>query len=261
MSLKIDAMQTGYGRQTILKQLELPAIAAGSLVAVVGANAVGKSTLLKSLAGLLEYRGLVELDRQSLNSLSVQQRMTAIGYLPQTLPQATSLVAYELVYSAGRACCAELSKPALEARIEQIFERLGIRDLALMQMKQMSGGQRQMIGLAQVLVRKSRLLLLDEPTSALDLHWQLNVLQAIHQETRQRQAIALVASHDLNLALRFCDQILMLHAGGVLAFGPPVQVLTPELLRQAYRVKARIERCSQGYPIVLADQPCTDLNP
>ncbi len=124
----------------------------------------------------------------------------------------------------------------------------------------MSGGQRQMVGLAQVLVRQPGLMLLDEPTSALDLHWQLNVLNAVRAATRHNGAIALVASHDLNLALRFCDQVLVLSPGGKATLGLAEQVLTPALLAHTYGIEARIERCSHGHPIVLADRPLDRQN-
>lgn len=137
-----------------------------------------------------------------------------------------------------------------------VFNQLGLESLALRKMQELSGGQRQLIGLAQVLVRRSSLLLLDEPTSALDLHSQLTVLQAIKKETQENNAIALVASHDINLALRFCDQLLLLLPNGKVHFGSPEQVLTPEYLTQAYQVEGRVEACSKGYTIVLADTPC-----
>ena len=257
MSLSIQDLSIAYGSKSIINDMSLPLIHSGSLVAVLGANAVGKSTLLKTLAGLLNYSGTINLYKQSLLSLSQQQRMQMIGYLPQTLPQASTLVAYELVYSAARAS-AKLNAKQIEKRVEEVFASLGIRQLALRPLREMSGGQRQMIGLAQVLVREPYLFLLDEPTSALDLHWQLNVLQAIKEETEKNEAIAFIASHDLNLALRFCDQILMLTPGGVLAMGKPQEVLTPENLKIAYGIEGRIESCSEGHPIVLADRAATN---
>lgn len=260
MSLSVQALSVAYGRKKIIHNMNLPAIKPGSLVAVLGANAVGKSTLLKAMAGLLKYKGNISLYKQALTSLTQQQRMKMIGYLPQTLPQPSTLVAYELVYSGMRAM-GGLSIQDIEKKVEHVFQRLGIADLALREMQAMSGGQRQMIGLAQVLVREPHLLLLDEPTSALDLHWQLNVLQAIREEASDNEAIAFVASHDLNLALRFCDQVLLLAKDGVLAMGDPEQVLNADYLYKAYGIEGRIETCSQGYPIVLADKAATAGEP
>ena len=253
MSLSIQNLSLAYGGKKIINNITLPLISSGSLVAVLGANAVGKSTLLKALSGFLKSSGQISLYKQNLRSLTQQQRMQMIAYLPQVLPQMSTLFAYELVYSAARAT-GNLSKGRIEETMNKVFERLDIVPLAFRRMQEMSGGQRQMIGLAQVLVREPYLFLLDEPTSALDLHWQLNVLEMIREETQKNEAIAFVASHDLNLALRFCDQVLILTKNGVLAIGKPREVLNAEHLKVAYGIEGRIEFCSEGYPIVLADR-------
>lgn len=253
MTLQLEQLTLGYRHRPVIRQLTLPAIVRGSLVAVVGPNAVGKSTLLKGIAGLVPAKGSVSLDDLALLSLPSRQRLAKIGYLPQALPQRVPLVAYETVVSAYRSLGCGTSLGVDEA-VERVFDTLGIRSLALRQLDQLSGGQRQMIGLAQVLVRRPPLMLLDEPTSALDLNWQLSVLQAVRNATDEQGAIALVASHDLNLALRFCDQLLILTPNGSAYLGEPDKLLTPERLHEAYAIEARVERCSLGQPIVLADR-------
>lgn len=253
MSLEIQSFTVGYRRRPIHRNLSLPALPAGSLVAVVGPNGVGKSTLLKGIAGLLPGHGALQLAGEALAALPPWRRSQLIGYLPQQLPQGNSLLVYEMLYGACHTAGGGLDRATIEQRIEQVCSDLGIADLALRRLQELSGGQRQMVGLAQVLVREPQLLLLDEPTSALDLRWQLQVLENVRRVTRARRAIALIASHDLNLALRFCDQILLLAPGGQFSLGPPRQVLTPEALQQAYGVRARLESCSLGFPVVLAD--------
>ncbi len=255
MTLSVQGISAGYRRRKIINQVSLSCVKPGSMLALLGPNGVGKSTFLKAIAGLLPYQGKVTLGGQDLSQLSSVQLARRVGYLPQALPQATSLVAYELVYSGCRAVRSDLSKGQIDRLIDDVFQTLGIRQLALQKMAEMSGGQRQMVGLAQVLVRKPELFLLDEPTSALDLHWQLSVLQSVSNMVKDTQAIALVASHDINLVLRFCDQLIVLSQSGVLTMGPAREVLTPEILAAAYDIEGRIETCSKGYPMVISDRP------
>ncbi|OXY81581.1 ABC transporter ATP-binding protein [Oceanimonas doudoroffii] len=251
MTLHIENLRVGYARRPVLNGLSPRPVAPGTLVGVIGRNGAGKSTLLKTIAGLLPSDGRVLFNGAPLD---FRRRARTLGYLPQSLPQASSLLAYETVFSACRAVHGGLDKAQLEQNMERVFDRLGIRELALRRLDQLSGGQRQMIGLAQVLVRQPEMLLLDEPTSALDLHWQLNVLQCVQQFSRERGTLSLVAIHDINLALRFCDQLWVLGDGRLLAEGPAREVLTPAVLRAAYGVEGRVETCSRGLPIVLCDQ-------
>ncbi|MDU9406811.1 ABC transporter ATP-binding protein [Pseudomonas sp. zfem001] len=255
MSLLIEGLGLSYGARSILQDLTLPAVEAGSLVGVLGPNGVGKSSLLRAIAGLQACQGMARLGEATLSGVPPWRQQAQVAYLPQQLPQAVSLLAYESLLAAARARCPHLASHELTARVETILQRLGIEHLALQRMDRLSGGQRQLLGLAQVLVGEPQLLLLDEPTSALDLHWQLRVLDCVAECCRNEQAIALVACHDLNLALRFCSHLLLLAPDGGYRFGVPTDVLDAAWLRRAYAIEARIEHCSLGQPLVLADRP------
>ncbi len=252
--LVLRQVQVGYPGRTVLSDIAPARAVPGTLTAVVGPNAVGKSTLLRAIAGLQPARGAVRLDGADLARLAPRERLRRVGYLPQTLPQATSLVVHESMLSAVRVGRPDLAGARADAALARVLGNLGLDGLALRRLDELSGGQRQMVGLAQVLVRAPRLLLLDEPTSALDLRWQLTVLQTVRALVDGGQTLALIAVHDLNLALRFCDRILVLGQGRILADGVPADVVTPQLLQQAYGVRARVERCSRGHPVVLADE-------
>jgi iron complex transport system ATP-binding protein len=252
--LLLQGVSAGYRSRRVIEDFGLPPLPPGTLLGLLGQNAAGKSTLLRGIAGLGRASGTIVLDGVSLPPLSAAKRAALVGYLPQSLPSPSPLVAYEAVLSACRAVRGDLGQAQAEAAIARAFEELGITHLALRRMSELSGGQRQMVGLAQVMVREPRLLLLDEPTSALDLRWQLSVVQAVRNAVRQSGAIGIVAIHDINLAIRACDQVAVLARGRLLAAGPPAEVVTPAVLAESFGVESRVEACSQGVPVVLVDR-------
>lgn len=251
--LTLERLSVAYGKRRVLHDLHMEPVAPGSLVALLGANAVGKSTLLKSLAGLQHASGKAWLNNFELLGMSGAERVQTVGYLPQSLPQSTSLLVWEALCSGYRALRPDLTSAVVERDIQAVLEQLDILDLALRPLSTLSGGQRQMVGLAQVLVRRPQLMLLDEPTSALDMRWQLRVLQLLHEVCRASGAIAVIAIHDINLALRFCDWIAVLGQGRMLAAGPSRETISSELLREAFAIDARVENCSLGWPMVITD--------
>ena len=125
---------------------------------------------------------------------------------------------------------------------------IGFRDLGAL-----SGGQRQLVAIAQTLVREPEIILMDEPTSALDLHRQVEVLAFMRQQARENGMIVLIALHDLNQALRFADKVLVIADGRMHACGPAAEVITTAMLRDIYRVEARIEKCSRNHDHVIVD--------
>ena len=110
-----------------------------------------------------------------------------------------------------------------------------------------------MVGLAQVIVRRPSVMLLDEPTSALDLRWQLTVLDTVRMILGRHEGLCLMALHDINLAIRHCDFIALFGDGRLLAFGPPAEAVTSDILSQAYGIAGRVETCSRGLPFVVTE--------
>ena len=117
----------------------------------------------------------------------------------------------------------------------------------------LSGGQKQLVGLAQSLIRRPALLLLDEPLSALDLNYQFHVMDVVSRETRRRNMVTLVVLHDINIALRHAAQVIMLKEGKLIDSGDPQTVIHAESLAQVYGVRGRVERCAQGRSMVIVD--------
>lgn len=254
--LQVSDLSTGYRGRKVIQGLSLPAIRAGELHSLVGPNAAGKSTLMRALAGLQPATGSVRLGGRELMGLSLAEHARRITYMPQTLPQGVALSVLESVVSALRASPTgeeSLGHAAIEQRAVAVLERIGIVRLALEGLDQLSGGQRQLVSLAQALVREPRVLLLDEPISALDLQHQLRVMRLVHELARERRMIVLVVLHDLQVAARWSDSIVMLADGEVAAAGTPAEAITPDTLARVYGVSARVERCSRSGLQIMVD--------
>ncbi|ACI50078.1 ABC transporter related [Gluconacetobacter diazotrophicus PA1 5] len=243
-----------YGRRTVLDDLSVGPLPAGQVSALLGPNGSGKSTLLRALAGLERTGATVRCGEAELSRMRPALRARHCVYLPQALPPAVHLQVLESVIAARRAAA-----PAGDWEDDEVSEaldvlaRLGVDDLALRYMDELSGGQRQLVGLAQALVRRPAVLLLDEPLSALDLHHQFSVMQVVRRETRARNMVTVVVLHDLNIALQQADYVVMLRQGVIVGAGTPRHVITTQTLQQVYGVRARVESCSLGRPHVVVD--------
>lgn len=247
MAIFAKHLTVGYGRTTIIDDMTFGPLEEGKVVGLIGPNAAGKSTLVKTIAGIKKpSQGTcsIVVDGREVTGKS---RTTAIGYVPQDMLTTASLTAFEsIMVSAKRRGAVDADPVAATA---DIMERLNITHLADRMVSDMSGGQRQLVGVAQMLVRTPSVLLLDEPTSALDLRHQVHLLEIIRDEVAGTDRLALVAIHDLNLAARFCDELLVVKAGRVVALDTPAAVLNPELLNEVYGISARILD-DDGVPVI-----------
>lgn len=254
--LSIHNANVSYGRRQIVHDLSLPPLPPGSLTALIGPNGAGKSTLLRAVAGLEKMQGVVRLGDLDLSAMSVAERARRVTYMPQNLPPGLSLSVMESVIAALRVANVDGIPLSSEACLREAFEalqRIGIAHLADQLLSTLSGGQRQLVSLAQLIARRPQVMLLDEPTSALDLNYQLKVMECVRNLVREHNLIAVVVLHDINLAARFADRIAVLRQGRLYASGKADDVLDPLLFAEVYRVQVRIERCSQQSLQVLVD--------
>jgi iron complex transport system ATP-binding protein len=255
LELNIRGLSAGYRGRPVVRDLDLGPIHAGRVTALVGPNAAGKSTLLRAVAGLVRATGSVRLGLDELIGMSIAQRAGKVTFMPQALPQGIALTVLESViasFKASRENDHEGSVVDASHLAVAALDRLGITDLALEVLDRLSGGQRQLVGLAQAIVREPRLLLLDEPTSALDLGHQVTVMK-LARDLAAEGRIVIVVMHDLGLAARWSDGIVVLHDGKVEAYDTPARALTSELLAYVYGVAARIERSSLGHVQIAVD--------
>lgn len=250
--LTLRGFSTGYPKRKVIENLDVAPLPRGEITVLLGPNGCGKSTLLRALAGLNKGCGEMWLDDEELMTQPFSRRAQRVVYLPQSLPAGVHLHVLESIIVAQRASGC-LHSAASEAEILHLLEQLGIAHLAMRYLDQLSGGQKQLVGLAQSLIRRPELLLLDEPLSALDLNYQFHVMDLVRRETAQRNIVTVVVVHDINIALRHAQHALMLKEGRLIAEGQPDKVITPETLAQVYGVEGRIEHCSRGMPQVMID--------
>lgn len=252
----ITGVSIGYPGRPVIDQLSLSPLPPASVTTLVGPNAAGKSTLLRGVAGLLPARGVVRLGDLTLSGATRGAWTRRVGFMPQTLPAGARLLALESVVAALAASQPDeglsLSQSAMRARAMASLERLGVGGLALEPLDALSGGQRQLIALAQAIVRRPAALLLDEPTSALDLRHQEQVMR-VARDLATTGMMVIVVLHDLAMAARWGSHMVVLSQGRLAAEGPPDQVLTSALLARVYGVDARVERCSAGRLQIMVD--------
>ncbi|MGX1174538.1 ABC transporter ATP-binding protein [Pseudomonas sp. R151218B TE3479] len=247
VTIRLENLGARYGQRTVIHGVTTAAFVGGQVVAVVGPNAAGKSTLFKRMAGLIDGPGQVVLEGS-------KKGPQGISYMPQGLNASARLTVYESVLLARKQLTPGWVVHDDELKlVDDILAALGITELSFRNLGELSGGQQQLVSIAQTLVREPEILLMDEPTSALDMHRQVQVLNFMRALARQRQVIVFIAIHDLNQALRFADQVLVIADNTAQGSGPSAEVITESMLRQVYKVEARIEQCSRGERHILID--------
>lgn len=222
----------------------------GQITALLGANGAGKTTLLRAVLGLLPGSGRVTVDGAPREAPGSGGMRRQVGYMPQENALPASLSVLEVVLL-GRLEDLRLAvRPADREAAWEMLRRLQLEHLAARPFRTLSGGQRRVVGIAQTLVREPAVLVLDEPTANLDLQNGMEVLELIRAYTRQKEAATLVTLHDLGLAARYADKLVLLQGGRVLREGPPASVITEAAIREAFGVRARVRRDEAGLPAV-----------
>lgn len=251
MTLKIHDLSFSYPNKPVLNAITTGEIPSGQLTALLGPNAAGKSTFFRCIAGLQKPQtGHITLDDKDLQAIHQSERIQNICYMPQNFSSSAALTVFEVILLARKHLGNwHIVEDDIKA-VTHILERFGIADLAAQYISELSGGQQQIVALCQAMIRPTRIFLLDEPTSALDLRHQLEVMQTLSTITTERKAITIAAMHDLNLAARFADHIILMKAGKILAAGNKDKILTSPELAQTYGVNIELQTASDGVKMV-----------
>ncbi len=239
MLLKADKLHVSLGGRRIVQDVSLR-LQAGELVGLIGPNGAGKSTLLRALLGLYPVQhGEVMLDTRALSALSSRERARALAYLPQSRQVQWQLPCRDVVMLGRVPYRGAFARPGAhcERAVDEALAAVDANDLAHRSIDTLSGGERSRVLLARALAVQAPLLLVDEPTADLDPYHQLHVMEILQGSTRTGTGV-LAVLHDLSLASRFMDRVLLMHHGCLVAEGPPAEVLNPARLAEVYNIQA-----------------------
>ncbi|QSZ28177.1 ABC transporter ATP-binding protein [Aceticella autotrophica] len=257
MKISVQDVCFSYNSRQILKNVALE-VTEGHVLSIVGPNGAGKSTLLKCMVRLLKpQQGIIYLNGVDIASKDSKELAKAMGYIPQDSREVFSFTVMETVLM-GR-------KPHLKWGVTEedlnivskVMKFMDIEELAERSLDQLSGGQKQKVFVARALAQQPEIFLFDEPTSNLDIRHQLEVFETIRKLAQTEGRIVIVVVHDLNLASRFSEKLVMLKDGYIYAVGKPEEIITRDNIKDVYGVSASIIETEFG-PYVLPLKPLKD---
>ena len=247
--VRLDQVSVTLGGRRVVDGVS--ADLAGGVIGLIGPNGAGKSTLVRAVAGLIVSEGTILLDDKPVASLPLRERARRIAYLPQGQSVHWPLTVARLVALGRLPHLAPFARPGAEdaAAIEQALARTELLDLRDRPIDELSGGERARALLARALAVEAPLLLADEPLAALDPAHQIEVMALLRAEAA-RGATVIAVLHDLTIAARWCDRLLLIDRGRLVADGAPQDVLTAERIGSVYGVSAFIGE-AEGQPLVV----------
>ncbi|NPA99433.1 MAG: ABC transporter ATP-binding protein [Crenarchaeota archaeon] len=242
-AIEVEKLTFGYRRSPILEDINIK-VREKEIVSIIGPNGSGKTTLLRCIAGILKpWRGRVKILGRDLESMSQRDLNRIVSYLPQeTVPPPSLMTVYEYVllgrlhYISGKLTVSNEDHKS----VFEILKLLELDNYAKKCMHELSGGEKQLVYIAQALVRKPKVLLLDEPLNHLDIKNQFIVLKVLRELVKKLELTVVIVMHDINQAARYSDKIVLMSSGKIVAEGPPDEVIVPELLEKVYGIKFRL---------------------
>ncbi len=256
--IRIEGLRFGYSEdRMVLDGVELK-VGGSQLVSIIGPNGVGKSTLIYCMNKILSpTEGKVFIGPDDVSQISIKELAKKMGFVPHATSDVFPMTVMDTVLmgrhpQSGRKITDEDVRKAYG-----ILQVLGIDDLAMRPFDQLSAGQHQKVVLARGLAQEPRILLLDEPTSNLDIRHQMEVTRILKERSVSDDMMVIMISHDLNIAAKYSDHIIMLYDGGIFRIGTPEEVITEENIRAVYGVESKVV-VDEGRPHVIVRDPTFD---
>ena len=240
--LRIENLSVNYGPRRVLHDVSL-SVQSSEVVALIGPNGAGKSTLIRAVSGVIPIAGgHVRTNGDDFQALAPMRRAKYLAVVPQAVSLPPAFTVWETVLMGRTPYLGFIGQTssADEEIARQALKRVDALGLAERRVGELSGGEGQRVLLARALCQSTPILLLDEPTAHLDLQYQVNLSELVHDLAHHDKLAVLIALHDLNLAARYADRIALMVAGEIKALGAPREVLTPELISQAYCLPVQV---------------------
>lgn len=254
MKLKVKDVEFSYASVPVLKSVCLE-LAQSEMLGIVGPNGTGKSTLIRCINRILApQKGSILLDERETKEMRRMELAKKLGYIPQSGHHSFPAAVFDVVLMGRRPHLSWRSSEKDEEKVLDMLQMLNIEHLAMRDINELSGGQQQKVFIARALAQEPEVLLLDEPTSNLDIRHQLEVMDIIKTIVKEKGISAIMAIHDLNLAARYTDRIIMMNSGKIFAAGNPVSILTPDNIKCVYGVEAEVNN-SNGSPYIVPIRP------
>lgn len=230
----------GIHKKKILDSVSLR-VERGTVCVLLGANGAGKSTLLKCINGLIRpQQGWVSWEKENIGNWSLNRRARLFGYVPQSISSVSGLSVMETVLS-GRLSRMGAKASAKELDlVSEVLEEFELEEFAFRNLGALSGGERQRVLFARAIVQEPEVLLLDEPTSNLDLRYQIETMELLRRISKEKGITVVAVIHDLNSALAYADQVIVMKQGRILSDGKPDTALSSETIAEAYGIQADI---------------------
>ena len=254
MKLKVDGLEFSYASTSILKNVCLT-LAPSEVLGIVGPNGAGKSTLLRCINRILKPTGgSILLDECEIKDMARIEIARHMGYVPQTTSNVFPATVFDTVLMGRRPHIGWRTSERDVEKVLEILKLLGIEEFALRNFNEISGGQQQKVVIARALAQEPHVLLLDEPTSNLDIRHQLEAMDIITKLVKEKEISAITAIHDLNLASRYVDKVIMLNSGSIFSVGDTHLVLTAENIKHVYGVEV-VVKSENGRPYIVPIRP------